>query len=314
MPTSIIIGIGTGLVSALLFYSAAQGGAALRPFLLLLIPLPGLVAGLGWGWAAAAAAAVSGALVVGAIVGGSIVIGYLLALGIPVALVAYLAFLSRPDPENPAAREWYPAGRLMAGMALYAGALPVTLLPLIGGSYESLRPLMVEVLQQFAKRWLPPGTTLSEQALADQTEWALFLLPAAFAFQWILLCAANIYLAGRIVLASGVLGRSWPDLTALNYPPGLGLLLVSAALATAAGGTVGIIGVSFTGALVGVYLLGGLAFIHFIAKRRAPWLTWLVYLGLFFLWPFFMPLVVLAGLLESTFTLKQRFGLFPPST
>ena len=314
MPISIIIGLGTGLVSALLFYSAAQGGPALRPFLLLLVPLPGLVAGLGWGWAAAAAAAVSGAAMVGAIVGGSIVMGYLLALGIPVTLAAYLVFLSRPDPGNAQAREWYPAGRLMAGMALYAGALPVMLLPLMGGTYETLRPLMVEVLQQFAKRWLPPGTSLSEQALADQTEWALFLLPAAFAFQWLLLCAVNLYLAGRIVLASGMLGRTWPDLTALNYPPGLGLVFVLAALATAVGGAAGIIGVSFSGALVGAYLLGGLAFVHFIAKRRAPWLTWLVYLGLFFLWPFFMPLVVLTGLLESTFTLKRRFGLFPPST
>ena len=312
MPTGIIIGLGSGLVSALLFYSAARGVPALRPILLFLIPLPSLVAGLGWGWAAAVAAAVSGAVAVGAIVGGSVVIGYLLALGVPVALAAYLAYLSRPDPADPDAREWYPAGRLMAGMALYAGALPIMLLPLIGGSYEALRPLMGEVLKQFAKRWLPPGTSLPEQALAEQTEWALFLLPAGFAVQWFIVCTVNLYLAGRIVLASGRMVPDWPDLAALAYPPGLAVILGLAVLAAAAGGFPGLIGVSFTGALVGAYLLGGLAFTHFIARRRAPWLTWLVYLGLFFLWPFFMPLVVLAGLLESTLALKQRFGPSSP--
>jgi hypothetical protein len=88
MPTGIIIGLGSGLVSALLFYSAARGGPVLRPVLLFLIPLPSLVAGLGWGWLAAVAAAVSGAIAVGVIVSGSVVIGYLLALGVPVALAA----------------------------------------------------------------------------------------------------------------------------------------------------------------------------------------------------------------------------------
>ena len=83
---------------------------------------------------------------------------------------------------------------------------PLMLLPLIGGSYETLRPVMGEVLQQFAQRWLPPGASLSEQALANQTEWALFLLPAGFAAQWLVLCAFNLYLAGRVVRASGAVG------------------------------------------------------------------------------------------------------------
>lgn len=312
MPSGIIIGLGSGLVSALLFYSAARGGPLLRPLMLFVVPLPSMVAGLGWGWHAAVAAGLSGAVVVGAMVGSGIVIGYLLALGVPVALAAYLAYLSRPDPLDPELREWYPAGRLMAGMALYAGALPLMLLPLIGGSYEALRPLMGEVLQQFAKRWLPPGETLSDQALAEQTDWALYLLPGGFAVQWLMLCALNLYIAGRIVLASKRLGREWPDLPALTYPPGVAIIFGVAALAAAAGGTVGVIGVSFSGALVGAYLLGGLAFTHFMARHRAPWLPWVVYLGLFFIWPIFMPLVVLAGLLQSSFALNRRFGPNPP--
>jgi hypothetical protein len=314
MPTSLIIGLASGLVSALLFYSAARGGPMLRTMLLLLTPLPSLVAGLGWGWLPAAAGAAAGGVVVAAVVGGTVAVGYLLALGIPGALAAYLSYLSRPDPSQPNATEWYPAGRLVAGMALYAGALPVMLLPLIGGSYEAMRPLMSEMMQQFSKRWLPPGAHLTDEALTEQTELGLFLLPAGLAAQWLAVCAINLYLAGRIVLASGRLGRDWPDIASLTYPPGLALLLGLALLAANSAGTVATIGISFTGALLGAYLLGGLALTHFVARDRAAWLLWLVYLGLFFLWPLVMPALALAGLLDSTLKLKQRLGPLPPST
>jgi hypothetical protein len=202
----------------------------------------------------------------------------------------------------------------MAGMAIYAGALPMLMLPLVGGTYETLRPVLAAVLQQFAKRWAPAEGQLTDQALVEQTEWALLLLPAAFAVQWLLLCAVNLYLAGRIVSASGRLQRDWPDLAAMSYPPGLAILLLVALLAANAGGTLGIIGTGFVGAFLAAYMLAGLAFAHFISRRLAPWLVWVVYLGLFFFWPFFMPLIVLAGLLESTLGLKRRFGLSPTST
>ena len=311
MPQGIIVGVGAGLVSALLFYSAAHGGSFLRPFLLFLVPLPSLVAGLGWGWLAASLGAAAGSAIVAGIVGGTFGLGYLVTLGIPVALAAYLAYLSRPAASDPTAREWYPPGRLVAAMAIYAGALPTFMLTMVGGTYDTLRPVLAEVLQQFAKRWVPPDGRLTDQALAEQTEWALFLLPAAFAVQWLLLCAANLYLAGRIVRASGRLERDWPDLAAMSYPAGLAVMLLLAVLAANAGGILAVIGTGFVGAFLTAYLFAGLALVHFVSRRRAPWLVWIVYLGLFFFWPFFTPLVVLAGLLESTLGLKRRFS---PST
>ena len=314
MRTGLLVGIVSGLVSALLFYSAARGGAVLRPFLLLLIPLPLLVAGLGWGWISAAVAAIAGAVTVAVIVSDTIAIGFFFTLGVPSALAAYLAYLSRPDPNDANARQWYPPGRLVAGMALYAGALPVLLLPLVGGSYEAMRPLMNEVMAQFSKRWLPPGGQLSEQALAEQTDWALLLLPAALSVQWLAACAVNLYVAGRIVRASGRLGRDWPDITSLSYPPTLALALGLALVAANTSGIFAVIGTSFFGALLGAYLLAGLALAHFISRRGAPWLVWVTYLGMFFLWPFFMPAMVLAGFFDSTFQLKQRLGWTSAST
>ena len=189
------------------------------------------------------------------------------------------------------------------------------LLPVIGGSYETLRPLMSEVLQQFAKRWLPPGTSLSRTGAGRSDGLGAF--PAA----------------GRLCRASG----SWYAPSTCTWPaascsrqafwgatgrisprflirPDLPYSSASLCWRLPPAAPSGSSASAFTGAFVGAYLLGGLALTHFIARWRAPWLTWLVYLGLLFLWPFFMPLVVLAGLLDSTLTLKQRFGLSPPST
>jgi hypothetical protein len=314
MPGNLIVGIVAGFASALLFYSAARGGPLLRPVLLFVIPLPPLVAGLGWGWLSAAVAAFASGLVVSIIVGGSIALGYIMTLGIPSAVIAYLAYLSRPHPDDPNRREWYPTGRLIAAMAIYAGILPVMLLPFIGGSYEAMRPVMIEVLQQFSKRWMPPGETLTEQALAEQTDWALFLLPAGLAVQWLMVCAINLYLAARIVLASGRLARDWPDIASLSFPPTLGLGLALALVAANTSGIFAVAGTGFFGAFLAAYMLAGLALAHSIGRRGAVWVVWLVYLGLLFLWPFFMPGVVLAGLLESTFQLKRKLGWTTAST
>ena len=53
---------------------------------------------------------------------------------------------------------------------------------------------------------------------------------------------------------------------------------------------------------------------HFIARGRAPWMLWLVYLGLFFFGPYAALVLMLAGLLEPVLKLKRRLGHSPPST
>jgi hypothetical protein len=151
MQLGLLIGIGGGLASALLFYSAARGSAMLSTLLLLMTPLPTLLAGLGWGWLPAAVGALAGSVVMAVVASGPFAIGYFLALGVPAALASHLTYLSRPDPQDPNAREWYPAGRLLAAMALYGGALPVLVLPLIGGSYDVLREPLAEFFRRLSQ-------------------------------------------------------------------------------------------------------------------------------------------------------------------
>ena len=73
------------------------------------------------------------------------------------------------------------------------------------------------------------------------------------------------------------LGREWPDLASLAYPTAFPLLAVAAFAASFAPGVIGVVGTSFSGALLVAYVIAGLALMHFIARGRAPWLLWLVY-------------------------------------
>ena len=315
MLIGLLIGIGGGLASALLFYSAARGSPMLGPVLIILTPLPSLLAGLGWGWMPAALGAAAGAIVMVLAASPPFAIGYFLAFGLPVALIAHVAYLSRPDATDPAKREWYPPGRLTAALSLYGGALPVLILPLIGGSYEPVRPVLVDFLRAISTRAPELGLRkLEDQQVDGLAEFVVAVLPAVLAAYWTAIFAFNTYLAARVARASGRLNRDWPDLPALAFPPGFPLIGAAAVAASFLSGTVGIAGTSFTGAMAIAYLIGGLALAHSVARSRGAWVLWLVYGGLLVLGPYMALALTMAGLFEPVFKLARRSGGPPPST
>lgn len=315
MPVSFAIGLGGGLASALLFYSAARGSLLGGIVLLVLTPLPLLLAGLGWGWLPAAIGAVGGTLAVASVSAPGDVASYFLAIGLPVGLLSYLTHLSRPQAQDPDKREWYPAGRLVAALALYGGALPVLALPLIGGSYEFLRQPTGEAFRAFSARAPELGMKpLTQQQIEIFAEFVVAAVPAAFAAYWTALFTLNVYLAGRIAHASGRLGRDWPDLPAMTFPSGFPLLVALAIAASFVSGTVGIAGTSLSGALFFAYLLAGLALMHLIARGRGAWILWIVYAGLLVFGPYMALALTFAGLIEPVLKLGRRFGTSPPAT
>ncbi len=209
-------------------------------------------------------------------------------------------------------REWYPAGRLVAALTLYGGALPVLVLPLIGGSYDILRESLGEFFHRLSTHAPELGLRpLSEQQVEGLSEFVIAALPGALAAYWVGIFAFNLYLAGRIALASGRLGRDWPDLPGLTYPPGFPLLVGLAIAASFAPGAIGVAGASFSGALLLAYLIAGLALMHFIARGRAQWILWLVYGALILFGPYAGFALILGGLLEPVLKLRRRFGPSP---
>jgi hypothetical protein len=310
MRQGLAIGIAAGLASALLNLSAERGGLALLLLLPCLIPLPPLLAGLGWGWLPAAASAIAGALATALVDSPLEGLAYLLAVGVPTTLITYLAYLSRPSGDGEDKREWYPLGRLLAALSLYAGTLPILALPWTGGSFEWVRAPFANVLKAVAKQ--SSALHVSDAQIDAMADAAVQVAPATMAVYWLLIMVPNLYLAGRIAHAFGRLGRDWPDLPDFTYPAGFSLLLGLAVLALFAPGVVGIAGTSFTGALMFAHLLAGLAVAHFLARHGARWLLWVTYAALLLLLPYSAYFVVVVALADQVLKLRQRLGARPP--
>ncbi len=94
MTNNLVIGIGAGLVSALLF-GVLLKGTGLAVTLYLLAPLPILIVGLGWSHRAALAAAATGSLVLMGVIQPFMGLAFAAYIAIPAWWLAYLALLGR---------------------------------------------------------------------------------------------------------------------------------------------------------------------------------------------------------------------------
>lgn len=326
MPPFVLIGLAAGLASAVLFASATMGNPAGRILLFFLAPLPAFLAGLGWGAWAAAVSAVSASLGLAALVGPKSGFVLLLSQGIPVAALCYLAQLNRQvaaapsgqgTPSGPAAVEWYPIGRMVAWATVMAGLLAVLTMMLLGGSIEEMRKVLRDLLEKVFLQQLPVfrDRKLSEEEIVLLTDLTLYTFPAASAFTWLAGLLLNLYLAGRITLASGRLPRPWPDLPAMAFPRGFGFALAAGlAGVLLLAGWPRLVASGFAGALMFAYTLLGLAIIHYSTRGAAarPFILSGVYAGLFLLNTWAALALALLGALEPIIPLRRWKDRSPP--
>jgi hypothetical protein len=316
MPTPLIIGAGSGLVSAALFASAATA-TALAGVLFYLAPLPLCLAGLGWGSAAAFVAALVGTLVVALSLGPATAAIFALSIAAPMALLAHLALLSRPlatpGPVTQAI-EWYPAGRIVGWAALIAGGLAAILVLIVGYDQAAYKETIRQMLDHSALKELDrDGTLFTEETLTSMAAMVARALPAAFAIVWLTITLFNLWMAGMIVDASARALRPWPDFHALELPNALVPIFAASLLASFVPGLSGLVATGFAGALLFAFVLQGLAVIH-VYSRGAPFRALLlgaVYLGILLLgWVAIV--VAIIGIGEPVFRLRERRQ--PPST
>lgn len=313
---AVLIGLAGGLASAVLFYSAAHGSPALSAVLLLLTPLPTLIAAVGWGLSAALVASLSCALTMSATVSLPSAIGTLVSLGVPAMGISYLAFLSRRVGDDPDVREYYPAGRLLTAIALYGGALPILLLPLAGGTYDELRAPLADLMRRFSKEAatelrLPPMTPQQQEFAVSMM---LKTLPGFMAGYWTIVFSVNTYLAGRVAQASGSLMRDWPDLPAMKLPKDGLVIFGIGVLAVFATGVVSIAGIGMLGSFMVLFFFAGLALMHSLARRRTGFVLLMTYGALLLAAPYTAMALILGGLTDTAFDLKGRFGGPKPVT
>ena len=118
-----IVGIGAGLVSALLF-AVVTTGSPLAIILYSVAPLPIFIAALGWNHRAGLAAAAAGASPASGSrsrsTGGLV---FALIVALPAWWFAYLALLARSDGTGDA--EWYPLGSFWSGSSRLAALVTV---------------------------------------------------------------------------------------------------------------------------------------------------------------------------------------------
>ena len=316
MMQLILIGIGAGVATALLFASVASG-ALLSILLFYLAPLPILIAALGWSHWAALIAAFSAAAGLAAFLSPFFFITFLVGIGLPAWWLGYLALLARPG-SAPGQMEWYPIGRVVVWAAILGAAVVIAAIPNFGFDEESFRSGLRNVFERMlrAQTRSTADGPLSVPGV-DASKLINFLvavIPLAGAVLATITSLLNLWLAGRIVNVSGLLKRPWPSLPDMQFPPFAPALLAVAIAGTFLPGIVGTIAGILSASLSMAYGILGFAVLHSItrAARARPLLLGTSYAAVFvFGWP--VLLVAMLGLADTIFSFRRVPGHQPPA-
>lgn len=333
---AVAIGIGAGIAAAVLFSLAARAtfvAAALAN----LSPLPIMIATLGYGAFAGAAAVASAMLTVAGLLHtqqkfasldtdalGGLVFAF--SLGLPAFWLSLLAVLSRPKGSpnwvvtsrvgSFFTREYVSLERILSYAASICAtvgvAFSVYVSSLYGGFDVALEKLSAEVTP-LVERLISPNMHLPKDFDASHLARVTVLAVApALAGSSLVMLMLNLWLAGRVALLSAQLPRPWPDIAGELRLPQVYLLVFGAAalagpyLAGLPGHIVVIVAVTLGVA----FALDGLATAHYLSRGsrvRIPLLI-LIYLGLIVpvTWFVFLLLLVLTGVIETAFSLRDR--------
>jgi hypothetical protein len=317
MASPHFIGIGAGIVAAVLFASLATN-TALAVLLFYVTPLPLLLARLGWGRIAGQLAFVTAVVLVGIIISLKTAVIYGVSLGLPALLLAWLVLLSRsmvpedpegrPLPDLPSVVEWYPPGHVIAWTAVMAGFLVSVGLLLLSGNGEAyqqgVRRAFEEVIMpQLQAAGFPLDPLRSERYVAFVSR----LLPSVASTGWMFIMLANVWLAAKSASISGLLPRPWPTFANLEYPPLMTVGFVASIGAALLPGMPSVLAMAFIGAFGLAYLLLGLVVVHQIIgpSPLRPLLLAGLYLAILAVY-WVAVIIALIGLAEPLLELRQR--------
>lgn len=314
----LFLAIAAGLISAVVFASATTGPMLLRFVLFFLTPLSLYLAGLGIGPQGAAIAAFTATITILFLTNPLAALVFAASAGAPAVIATRLSMLGRPMGEEPdAPLEWYPIGRVVLMSALFGGLFAMLALIIMGGDLDALGKAMRTLVDSFVKTEMPqiPGAApLTDAQIDEISQRALGLLPTTLAALSMITTVLNLWLAGRITLASGRLVRPWPDLSAIALPASATFALFLAFLAAFLGGLPGLIAGGFAGALTIAFAIVGLAVAHALT-RGSPWRNFILaalYTALLLYTPAIALLLAVVGLGETIFGYRAG-GTAPPA-
>jgi hypothetical protein len=295
-------------------FASIISGALISLVLFYLAPLPLMVAALGWGPLSAAMGGIAAASTLGLLFGMPYGIAYTLTVALPAWWLGHLVMLGRPvantahagngaAPPAPAI-EWYPSGRLLLWVAVFAVITTMSALLTLGTDPADIAASM----KRFFLRVLGPSGTMATADLDRVIDAFVAIAPSGAALVAMLALTINLWLAAKITATSGRLNRSWPDIRSTALPP---MTLVALCVAIAlcfTGGLLALIAQVATSALLMAYALTGFAVLHTLtlaSTSRAIWLGLTYAIMFIFFWPVLAMIVL--GLADAIFGLRERF-------
>jgi hypothetical protein len=310
MIAFIAIALAAGAASALMFASLASG-EPISLVLVVLAPLPLMVAGMSWGPLSASIGGIAAAAGFGALFGLSYSISFAVAVALPAWWLAHLALLGRPAAHDasaadaaPPQMEWYPVGRIVLWIGAVAALTTFAALLTLGTDaasiQETMRKGLTRILRAADVPLSPETAPLIDVVVAVSP-------PIAAAFSTMTL-AFSLWLAAKVTAMSGRLRRPWPDLRTTALPPMTLAMLFAAIGFCFAGGLLAIAAAITTSTLLMAYGVIGFAVLHTLTlswKSRTFWLGSTYALVMMFGWP--VLIMVALGLADAAFGLRQRF-------
>ncbi len=318
MMQILLVGLGAGAASALLFASVASG-SPLSILLFYLAPLPILIAAIGWSHWSALIAALAAALGLAAVFGSLFfLLAFLIGVGLPAWWLGYLALLARASENGEV--EWYPVGRLVLWCAAIAAGMVIVAIPNFGLDEEQfragLRRAFMRILSDQGRGTSGSGLDVTSDSGRRVLDLLVTIMPLAAAVLATVTSSVNLYLAGRVVKVSGRLKRPWPDLSAIRFPLTAHLSFAGALVLSFLPGMVGTVGGIVAAALIMAYAILGFSVLHAITRNvggRTFILTGAYLAVLVIGWPVLV--LTLFGLADAIFDFRNRVSVGgPPAT
>jgi hypothetical protein len=315
MMQLLLIGLGAGAASALLFASVISG-VALSFLIANFAQLPIMIAAIGWTHLAGLSAAVIASAGLAFALGGSIAFAYFIGIGLPAWWIGYLALLGRSNDGSSV--EWYPVGRIVVWAGLIAAAVTLAGMMRYGLDATQMQAGLRRELE-LALRFLSgsakdaplqlPGVANPERLL----DVLALIIPPMKAAALAATSLVNLWLASLVVRTSGRLRRPWPALAAMTYPAFAPTVLAIAAAMMFLPDLLGLIGSIFTASLIFIYALLGFAVVHAVTvgmSARGVVLTGLYLTVVLFGWP--LVFMAALGLIETLASLRARVAARRP--
>lgn len=307
MGQTAVFAVGGGVLSAMLFLSAAFGspGALIATYL---TPLPLFMAGLSLGSAACILAGIVGSAVVGLVLGITEMAAFAAGCAVPIGLLVHRAVTVRADGDG--VPQWSQAGSLLLWLVGYAGAGIVAAAVVAGTTGSGLQLAIAAVL------------TTHTALLADLTGgdgamvvgWLERVLPAMVAAGWVLMAVLNAALAQWLVNRFDLAARppvAIGDIELPGWP--MALLAALAATAVLVDGQIGYLALNLALVSTLAFFFAGLGVVHAVLRGRSsrPLLLIVFYTAL--IWQGWMALLVAGlGVIEQWAGIRRRTAATVP--